>query len=426
MKREAAALGLFGATALVIGNMIGSGTYLLPASLAPFGIASLYGWAACFVGAIALAVMFMQLSRATPDAGGPYAYARNAFGPWVGFLVGWCYWFSIVSGNAAIAVAFASNFGALAPDFVSTPLRAAATSIAALWACTAINLVGLRATSGLQNATTILKCLPLIAIAIATPLLLPAAARTQPVMPADLGVAGATLGAAAITVWAFLGIESATVPADRVRDPSRTIPRATLAGVLIAGVVMVASCTAVLFVVPSAQLAQATAPFADAATIVFGAPFAIVFAAAAAIACFGALNGWVLMQGELPIAAARDGVFPPSLAHRDARGTPVRALLVGSTIASLLIASNYGGSLVRVFTISVLISTGATLVPYVACAAAALRGARTWRSMVAPALAGLFSLWALAGTGREPLAWCAALLLAGVVAYPFVRRAART
>lgn len=447
---QRATLGLVGATALVVGNVVGSGTYLLPAALAPYGLASLYGWAASFAGAIALALTFVRLARAQPAAGGPYAYARAGFGPATGFLVAWCYWVSIVSGNAAIAVAFASNFGGLVPAAVATPLSAALTAVTSLWLCTAVNACGLRATAGVQNATTALKLVPLVVVVLGgawalavgtaldpTTLPDPLALDLTPVPGAGRDVADAatssglatafavTLTTASITLWAFLGLESATVPAERVRDASRTVPRATLIGTLIAGGVTLAACSAVMLLVPSATLATAAAPFGEAAARLFGEPARPWFAAAAAISCYGALNGWVLMQAEVPHAAARDASFPAVFARVDARGTPIAALVIGSALATVLIAANYGGTLVELFTAAVLTSTAATLVPYVICAAAAWRAAVGWRAALIPAAALLFSAWALVGTGAAPLAWCAGLAVAGLAVYATFFRARR-
>ncbi|HVF34155.1 MAG TPA: amino acid permease, partial [Candidatus Saccharimonadia bacterium] len=203
--RRAAPLGLWAATALVIGNMIGSGTFLLPSALAPYGGASLVGWAISFAGALLLAGVFAALSASQPRAGGPYAYARASFGDAAGFATGWLYWLSIVCGNAAIAVAFAGSFGALAPAAVATPARAASCAVLALWICTAFNLVGLKTASAVQGATVILKVLPLAAIALVGAFALEPAAVLRP--PTATGTPMALAATtAALTLWAFLGL----------------------------------------------------------------------------------------------------------------------------------------------------------------------------------------------------------------------------
>jgi APA family basic amino acid/polyamine antiporter len=416
-------IGLLTAIALVVGNMIGSGLFLLPASLAPYGVAAILGWGASACGALALAFVFARLSRRLPRSGGPYAYAREAFGDGVGFTVAWSYWISIWCGNAAIAIAFAGYFDALLPASTQTPMRGALTAIAALWACTLANILGVRSAGRVQLITTVLKLLPLIAIAtFAIPSIEPAA--WQPFNRSEGNLWSVLAATVALTLWAFLGVESATIPADNVRDPERNIPRATLIGATLAIVVTVCACMAVVGLLPAAALAKSSAPFADAAARLWGDRAGTLFAVVAAIACFGALNGWVLMQGQVPLAAARDRVFPAFFAREDARGTPVHGLVLSSALASLLVLANYQKNLVQLFTFSILLSTAATLLPYVVCSAAELRWpdrrsdrSRTRLATMMAVAAFAFSVGALIGTGREALFWGAALVCAGWPVY---------
>ncbi|HEX6927918.1 MAG TPA: amino acid permease [Gammaproteobacteria bacterium] len=416
------------ATALVVGNMIGSGTYLLPASLAPFGAASLLGWSASLGGALLLAFTFATLGRRLPLTGGPYAYARHAFGDFAGFVTAWCYWVSIWCGNAAIAVAFAGNLGGAFPALTATPLRGALCALAAVWLCTAFNVRGIRTAGGVQAITTVLKLLPLIFIAVAGIWWFESAPFT-PFNPSGAPLLDVATATVALTLWAFLGMESATVPAESVRDPERTIPRATVIGTLIAAITTILACTAVLGLVPAEQLAASNAPFATAAQHLWGNTAGLVFAIAAAIACFGALNGWILMQGQVPLAAARDGLFPAMFAREDRRGTPVAALIGGSTVTTVLVIANYQASLVALFTWSILLSTAAVLVPYLFSMAAALviewrtvtLTPRTLAARLVFLLAFAYSLWALAGTGPEALLWGAGLLLAGLPVHAWMR-----
>jgi APA family basic amino acid/polyamine antiporter len=416
------------AIALVVGNMIGSGLFLLPASLAPYGAAAILGWAASALGALTLASVFARLSRRQPKSGGPYTYARLAFGDGVGFTVAWSYWISTWCGNAAIAVAFAGYFGALLPAAVATPLRAALTAIGALWICTITNTLGLRSASWVQLVTTVLKLSPLLAFAL---LALPTIDATawQPFNRSGETLWSVLSSTTALTLWAFLGLESATVPASDVRNPERNVPLATLIGSAIAIIVTVLSCMAVVGLLPANTLATSGAPFADAATRIWGGRAGALFAAAAAIACFGALNGWVLVQGQVPLAAARDQIFPAFFSRQDENGTPIQGLLFGSALASVLVLANFQKNLVQLFTLSILLSTAATLLPYVVCSAADLRlhgwGDRHVRGTTAflIALAALvFSLYALLSTGRDALFWGVVLVLVGLPIYWYQRR----
>ena len=413
---------MWSATALVVGNIIGAGLFLLPASLAPYGGGASLGWLWSFAGAMALAVVFARLAARFPRAGGPYAYTRLAFGEAAGFLMAWSYWISCWCAVAAIAVALAGSLGSLVPALIATPARSAVCAVAALWLATAINLVGLRTAGSAQVTTVVLKLLPLIAIAAAgLPHIEPARLVTPG--PSATGWWAAASATAGLTLWAFQGMESATIPADQVTDAQRLVPRATMLGTALAGLVTVLACSAVLGLIAPGELATSTAPFADAAGLLWGAWGARAFAAVAAISCLGALNGWVLVQGQIPAAAARDRLFPAFLAPRDDGAPPRIAVLVSSGLATVLVVANFSGSLVSVFTASVLLSTAATLLPYLMSAAAALLLRRELageaaRGLVAIAAgAALFSAWALWGTGKKAIIWFVGLMLAGAVLY---------
>lgn len=409
-------LGLWSAIALVAGNMIGSGVFLLPASLAPYGAISLIGWAITLGGALLLAMTFARLAARAAHAGGPYAYAREAFGDTTGFVIAWSYWISIWCANAAIAIAFAGSIGSLFPALVATPIRGAACALAALWVCSAINLAGVREAGRTQIVTTVLKLLPLllfggIAIWWVEPRYLQTAQATV-AGDAPLSMAGAIHATVALTLWAFLGLEAATIPSGAIHNPERTIPRATMIGTLLAGIATILACTAVLGVLPPEVAATSTAPMADAAKALWGPLAGIAIAIVAAVSCFGALNGWVLLSAQLPMAAANDGLFPKAFAALDARGTPRTGVIVSSVLASLLVMANYTDSLVKVFTFALLLSTAATLLPYVFSSLAWLRLGTYSRVTAACAL--IYSLYALIGTGSEALLWGAALVISGL------------
>ncbi|MGO1068532.1 amino acid permease [Lysobacter sp. CA199] len=413
-------LGLWAAIALVIGNMIGSGVFLLPAALAPYGGTSLIGWAITLCGALLLAFTFARMAMRWPHSGGPYTYAYRAFGDTIGFIVAWSYWISIWCANAAIAIAFAGSLGALLPALTATPARAAACALGALWLCTAINLLGVREAGRVQIVATTLKLLPLLLFgAIALWWLEPARAF-RPFNPSGQSLAQAAHATAALTLWALLGLEAATVPAGSIENPERNVPRATVFGTLLAGIATVLACTVVVGLLPIDSLRQSQSPMADAAAMLWGSNAGLALAAVSAVSCLGALNGWTLLSGQLPLAAARDRVFPQWFARLDRRGTPWLGVLIGSTLASMLVLANFSRSLVQVFVFSILLSTAATLLPYVAGSAAwLLRG--KGRSRIVAGFALAFSLYALAGIGAEALIWGAVLVVAGLPVHLILR-----
>jgi APA family basic amino acid/polyamine antiporter len=232
-----------------------------------------------------------------------------------------------------------------------------------------------------------------------------------------------------------LGLESATIPASKVNDPSRIIPRATLLGTLITALICILACTTVLLLVPPATLASSNAPFVDLASHYWGTIAGKTLAVFAAISGFGALNGWILLQGELPNIMAKNGVFPRIFAQDSARYTPTFALLFSSGLVSILILMNYQKTMVSVFTFMILLSTTACLVLYLLCSLALLRlqwsgqMPRQRGRLVPLAIVGViattFSLWAIVGAGREAVLWGSVLLLLGAPLYFLVRNDTR-
>ncbi len=423
---ERKALGLWTLTALVVGNMIGSGVFLLPASLAPFGGISFPGWLVSAAGSMSVGLVFARLARRVPAAGGPYAYTRQAFGDFAGFLVGWGYWISCWSALAAIAVAMVGYLGEFIPGIATTPALAAGTAIAAIVLLTAVNAVGVRAAGLVQFVTTVLKVLPLLGIALfgASRFEL---SRFEPFNPTDRPLPLAIVGCLALTLWAFLGLEAATVPAGEVREPRRTIPRATILGISIAAALYISSTGAVMGMVPRETLAASTAPFADAARVLWGPIGGKVVAAGAFVSCFGALNGWILITGQIPLAIARDGLFPPLFARLGARDTPVQGLALSSVLACALVLANFTQTLVAMFTAMILLSTLASLIPFAFSAMAELhltlreRGPGLAGGVVLALVAFAYAMLAVGGAGEPTVFWGFLAFLGGIPFYVLTR-----
>jgi APA family basic amino acid/polyamine antiporter len=412
------------AVALVMGNMIGSGVFLLPASLAAFGGLSLAGWVLSAAGATCLALVFARLAGVVPAAGGPYAYTRRAFGDVPAFLVAWGYWISVWSTLAALAVAGVGYLDPFIPTIVRTPALAALLAISLVWLFIGINLAGVRRAGQVQVLTTVVKILPLALVGLGGLFYfnLQAFAVTA---TGPREVAAGITEVATLTLWAFLGLECATIPAGNIANPQRTIARATIVGTLLAAAIYIVSTMGVMSLVPAEVLASSTAPFADGARVLFGNGAAALVALGAAISCFGALNGWTLVVGQLPLAVARDGLFPKAFTHVSGDGTPVTGMVIAGTLASLLIASNYTRGLVDLFTFIILLATLAALIPYAFCALAVFRvgGATLSHGMrIVAGLAFSYSLWAIGGAGAETVYWGFLLLMAGLPVYVWVTR----
>lgn len=416
-SNEGRQLGFWICLALVVGNMIGSGIFLLPANLAPLGLNAIWGWVITIGGAMCLATVFAALAKAMPDAGGPYDYVARSLGAPPAFLVMWAYWISIWVTNSAISIAAVSYLSTLAPGFFAVPGISPLFAIGFVALFTGVACTGARVSGGVQILTSVLKIMPLIAAMVIALMVFgqgdaPAEFAPTPVSPN--GVAAA----AALTLWAMLGFECAAVPAARVVDPARTIPRATLIGTLMVGLIYLAASTAVFKLLPAEVAATSAAPFADLVSSFWG-PFAgtlVVFFAA--ISCLGALNGWVLLQGEVPLSLARRGVFPRWFAKVNGRGMPVRAQLMGSTLSAALVAANYTKGLTELFGFMALLATVATLVLYLFAAIAALRlmwiGQMARGTLLVTLVGAVYALWTFYGAGQEATLWGLLLLMTAI------------
>lgn len=420
-------LGFWAAVSIVMGNMIGSGVFLLPASLAAYRGLSLAGWAVSAAGAVLLALVFARLARQLPATGGLYAYTRAAFGDFAGFLVAWGYWLSIVGTLAALAVAFVGYLDPFIPSIVRAPGAAAVLAIGTVWLVIGVNITGVGLAGRVQIVTTALKLLPLAVVGLGGLLYFQADAFTLP-STTTTPMGTQLLTVVTLTLWAFLGLECATIPAGSVRDPARTIPLATVVGTVVTALIYIVSTVGVMSLVSPDVLATSTAPFADAAGQLLGAGGGQLVAAGAAISCFGALNGWALMAGQLPMAAAADGLFPPLFGQLSGKGTPARGMVVAGILGTVLVAMNYSQGLVALFTFIILLCTLSTLVPYAFCSLAVWvmpghprpRGAAALVSV----LAFVYAMFAIGGAGADTVFYGFLLLLAGLPVYVWLRRAA--
>lgn len=428
--KEAASLGLTACIALVVGNMIGSGIFLLPASLAPIGPISLYGWVLTSLGALILAIIFGRLSQVVTKTGGPYAYTQEGYGDFAGFIIAWGYWITLWTGNAAVAVALAGYAGYLVPAIAADPMYQLAVALIAIWVLTLVNIRGVEEAGSVQIVTTVLKLVPLAAIGIFG-LLWIDTANYSPANQSDMGDVAAISAAAALTLWAYLGLESATVPSGNVVEPEKTIPRATVIGVLIAAVVYILVTAVAIGVTPSDQLARSGAPLAEVAQSMWGVVGGTLVAIGAVISTFGTLNGFTLLSGQVPYGAALDRVFPENFAKLSRYGTPANALIVSNALASILIAINLAQGLVETFNFIVLLAVMASLLPYALCSLAelmiALRGGRSLagpqllKVVVLGLLGFVYSLWAIYGAGAEVVFFGFLLILSGVPIFVWIK-----
>jgi APA family basic amino acid/polyamine antiporter len=413
------------ALALVLGNLIGSGVYLLPATLAPLGVNQLIGWGITSAAALAMALVFARLGAKTPMAGGPYGYVQAAFGPFAGFITAWSYWVLLWAGNGALAVAVVSALSGVIPAIGLVTGLPAVMAVGCVWVLTLINLRGVRSAGDWAVVTTLIKSVPLFAV-IGLALWLWLSGRPL-IAQVPVPITGGNIAAAAaLCFWAFLGIESATVPADKVDNATRVVPMATLVGTVLAGGIFLGISAAFQAYMPIAAAAASPAPVAAFLARQFGAAVGGVVAVFAAISAFGALNGFIMLQGEMPWAMARGGVFPQWFAVESRKGTPARGHVVSSLLLSAVTLLNFGRGMGDLFQFIASVSLAAGMLTYAMTMLAAIRLLPGERLMIPVALFGAgFSAWATWGLGLEAIAYGAGLLACGLPIYVVVRRGQR-
>jgi APA family basic amino acid/polyamine antiporter len=428
--------GLTAAIALIVGSIIGVGIFNLPSSLAAYGPITLVSMALTTVGALAFALLFAALSRRLPADGGPYAYARVAFGNRLGFTNAWSYWITAWAGNAAIAVGWVLYV----EHFINkdqNKLYSVLLVLVGLWIPAAINLSGVKNIGSVQVITTIIKFAALAFMSIAG-LFYISKANFTPWNVSGESALNAIGGGMAIALFSYLGVETASVAAGKVRNPDQNIPRATVLGTIATAVVYMLSLTVVFGIVPTSKLATANAPFSDAANTMFGGTWAgNILAIAVIISGFGALNGWTMICAEMPLAAANDGLFPERFKRISKNGVPAFGIIASTVLASIAMIINYLGSGgATVFTTLVLMTGITSAIPYGFSALAQMKWRwidhretqtpRFVRDMIIAVVSLVFSIlfiWYSRNTGHSvwevwaPFFLAAAALLLGIPVY---------
>ena len=425
MTKQNQKIGLLAATSLVVGNIIGAGIFVLPASLAKFGSISIVGWLFTATGALILAKIFSNFSKKLRGkSGGPYIYSKVVFGDFIGFLVAWGYWISCWVNNAAIAVAIVSALSFFFPELVTNPFYATLTGLSFIWFFTFTSSKGIKSSGNIQILTTIAKLIPLVLI-----ILFGFFIFDLEIFPefnlTDQNDFEILPVVAVMTLYAFLGLECASIPAENIKNPEKTIPKATMAGTLISTLIYILS-TIVLFGIISAEnLINSPAPFAEAGEIIGGKYFGFLISAGAAISAIGALNGWILITSYMPMTMANDRLFPKVFAKKNKKGFPYLSLLLGSILTSFVMTMNYTDGLVDRFEFLILLTTLSTLIPYFFVSVSyilfhvekRLFKINSFRSVILGLFGSLYSLWAIFGSGIDSIFYGTILLIVGIPIY---------
>ena len=418
-------IGLITTTSLVVGNMIGAGIFILPASLSTYGSISLLGWVFTATGALILAKIFSNFSTIIVNkSGGPYVYSKEGFGDFIGFLVAWGYWISIWISNAAIAIAIIGALSFFFPILETNSLLAVSVGLSMIWFFTWINSKGIRTSGKIQVITTVLKILPLLFVIIFGLFFFSSHNFPKLNLTGENDFTAFSL-VAALTLYAFLGLESASIPVENIKNPSKTVPKATMLGTMISTCIYILGTIVLFGVLPVETLQNSPAPFAEAGQIIGGKYTGYFIALGAAISGMGALNGWILLLAQIPMAAAKDKIFPKIFKKNNKKGAPVLGLIIGSLLSSLVMLMNFSESLVTQFTFVVNLTVLACLVPYLFVSAAYIiviiqkhtHTNRILKTIILGFLGFVYSLWAIYGSTADVVFYGFLLLLLGIPFY---------
>lgn len=414
--QESGKIGVIAATLMVASNIMGSGVFMLPANLATAGGIAIFGWLVTIIGAVALALTYAKMSSIDSSAGGQYAYARRAFGPWAGYQVNTVYWLACWVGNIAMVVVGIGYLSYFFP-ILNKPIPLTIASIVILWFFVGINMVGPRFMTKIQGFTAIVALIPIVGVAIFGWFWFKSEVYMASWNVSGKGTLGAIQSVLNVTLWSFIGVETASVAAAVVRNPKKNVPIATVGGVLIAAVSYVLSCSAIMGIIPNEQLQKSASPFADAVKVALGNDAGAFISLAAAVGCLGSLGGWVLAAGLTAKAAADDKLFHPVFGKVNDKGVPIAGLTIVGVLMTLFaltsISPDAASEFGKVSSVTVLL----TIVPYLYTCASLLLighghlGPAKVRYVGIMTIAFIFCLWAIVGSVPDQVVWCFVIVL---------------
>ena len=429
MKTKTQKIGLLTATSLVVGNMIGVGIFVLPAVLSKYGSISILGWLFTATGALILAKIFSNFSKIiVSKSGGPYVYSKAGFGDFIGFLVAWGYWIACWVSNGAIAIAIIGAASFFVPELATNSVLSVSIGLGLIWIFTWINSRGIKESGKVQLITTVIKILPLLFIIVFG--LFFFKFENFPSFNLTGGSNFSALSAVAtLTLYAFLGIECATIPAGNIENPEKTVPRATMLGAITVTILYILGTIVLFGILPLETLQNSPAPFAEAAQIMGGDYGGYFVAIGVLISGVGVLNGWILITGQISMATAKDDLFPDFFKRENKKGAPVNGFIVGGVLSSIVMLMNYSEGLVDQFEFIVQLTVISSLLPYLFTAASYALiiiekklHTKSWvKTFVLSALGFTYSLWAIYGSGSETVYYGFLLLLIGIPVYIYMK-----
>ena len=394
---------------LVVGNMIGAGIFMLPVSLSVYGSISIFGWLISGFMALILANIFKRLSIKYPGESGPFYYTEKSFGEFVGFFVIWGYWISILLVNASLAIAITSYSTIFISDLENTKFSLP-FAITIIFIIGFLNLRGIKKVGKFQFITSILKILPLLLTIFISFFVFDLSNFTPINISQETNLEAVTI-TTALTFFAFLGIESATIPADKIKNPEKNIPKATIIGTTLTLFIYLFSSIAIFGIMNPSDIAVSNAPYADAIGIVLGDYGKIIIAIFAIISGVGCLNGWTLLQIEIPKNLSEKRLLGTFFSETNSNGVPYKGMIASTIIVCILIGINYSKDLSNLFTYLILTSTFCTLILYFFISLSEIiivfqkkkNFSSNYKSLLSGITAFMFSIWMIVGVGYESI-----------------------
>ncbi len=412
---------------LVIGNMIGAGIFMLPISLSEYGSISIFGWIISGLIAIALAKIFKKLSKKYPGESGPFTYTNIFFGEFIAFVVVWGYWVSILLLNASLAIAVTSYSTVFIPELANQYYNIS-FSIFIIFIISIIGYKGIRGIGNFQFYTTVIKIIPLILTVIIGFLFF----NIENFFPLNISTETdfkAITISTTLTFFAFLGIESATVPEDKIKNPIENVSKATSYGVGFTFILYILSTIALIGILSPEQIQDSNAPFADAGGVIFGDYARYIMAFFAIVSALGCLNGWTLLQIELPKNLSKNNLFPEVFSKENSNKVPISGLIISNIIVVSLISMNYSKDLSNIFTYLILTSTFCTLILYLLLTIGEIvlifKNKKYLRTNFISIPVFLFLIWMIIGVGYDSILLGLLLLSISIPIYFYQKYYAR-
>lgn len=415
-------LGFWAVFALVTGSQIGTSVFILPLSLAPFGIYSIWGWVLSLFGAMSIALVFSCLCAKFPKTGGPHVYVRESFGDKIAFFTGWTYW---VISFISTSIVVISAIGYLTPFFKSQAILDLILQIILLATITVLNLKGPEVAGKVEFYLTLLKFVPLLIVGLCalSHFNIDNIAIAEEVE--NLSIPTIMGRVALLTFWGFIGVECATTTAGTVKDPAKTIPRAIIVGTFCVAVLYIINSIGIMGLIPASELISSKAPYADAAALLFGGKWSSVIAAIASIICIGTLNAWVLTSGQIALGLAEDGLLPKFFAKKNSNNAPTYGIIVSCLgIVPLLVFTannNFAEQITQIIDFSVI----AFLFVYLICSLAFLKVIFSSKEnfsyyyLLISIISIIFCAWVIYETPVKTLIIASSFTVAGIPLYYF-------